>query len=401
MNDPDDTRERLQSRHFPMYNRYPITLVEGAGSRVRDARGREYIDALGGIAVNALGHCHPAVVAAIRDQAGRLIHCTNLYHIEPQADLAERLTDAVGLDRVFFTNSGTEAVEGALKLARRHALQAGRGTRVLSFDGCFHGRSTGSLSAHSAEQRAPFEPLLPGFRQLPFGDPAALEAALDDTVAAVIIEPVQGEGGVRVASDDFLRTLREMCDRSGALLICDEIQCGMGRTGKFNACDHARIKPDIMVLAKALGGGFPIGAVLAREAVAAAFSPGEHGTTFGGNPLACAAADATLRTILAEDLPARAAAVGDGLISSLREAAETRPAIVEVRGRGLMVGIELAHQGKELVNDMMRRGVLANCTQETVIRFLPALNIPQQDVDRTVEVFLEALDASGEEGSGS
>jgi predicted acetylornithine/succinylornithine family transaminase len=401
MNDPDHTDKRLESRHFPMYNRYPITLVEGEGSRVRDSEGKEYIDALGGIAVNVLGHCHPAVVAALREQAGRLIHCTNLYGIAPQADLAEQLTDAVGLDRVFFTNSGTEAVEGALKLARRHAKQNGRGTEVLSFEGCFHGRSTGALSTHSPEQREPFEPLLDGFRQLPFADVRALEAALDDQVAAVIVEPVQGEGGIRVMPDDFLRAVRSLCDSSGALLICDEIQCGVGRTGRFNACDHAGIKPDIMVLAKALGAGVPIGAVLAREDVARAFAPGDHGTTFGGNPLVCAAAAATLRVIREENLTARAEEQGRRMRAALREAAGEHPSIVEVRGRGLMIGVELAWPGKDLVTELMHRGVLANCTSETVIRFLPALNIPPEDLDRTVEIFLEAVDQAEKERSES
>jgi len=401
MNDPDHARERLKDRHFPMYNRYPITLVEGEGSRVRDSEGKEYIDALGGIAVNALGHCHPAVVAALREQAGRLIHCTNLYNIPSQADLAERLTEAVGLDRVFFTNSGTEAVEGALKLARRHAKIRGRGTQVLSFEGCFHGRSTGALSTHNADQREKFEPLLEGFQQLAFADVHALESALTSDVAAVIIEPVQGEGGVRVVPDDFLRAVRSLCDSSGALLICDEIQCGVGRTGRFNACDHAGVKPDIMVLAKSLGGGVPIGAVLAREEIAAAFEPGDHGTTFGGNPLVCAAANATLEVIQEENLIARAEELGAETRAALREAASSHPSIVEVRGRGMMIGVELNWPGKNLVTDLMRRGVLANCTSENVIRFLPALNIPRVDLERTVKIFLEALQAAEKERSAS
>ena len=401
MNDPDHTRERLSSRHFPMYNRYPITLVEGVGSRVRDSEGKEYIDALGGIAVNALGHCHPAVVAALREQAGRLIHCTNLYNIPAQADLAERLTEAVGLDRVFFTNSGTEAVEGALKLARRHALRHDRGTRVLSFEGCFHGRSTGALSTHSQEQRETFEPLLAGFRQLPIADVHALESALGDDVAAVIIEPVQGEGGVREVPDDFLRAVRSLCASSGALMIADEIQCGVGRTGRFNACDHAGVRPDIMVLAKSLGGGTPIGAVLADEEIAAAFEPGDHGTTLGGNPLVCAAANATLRVIEEENLIARAGEVGREMREAIGEAAASHPSIVEVRGRGMMIGVELNWPAKDLVVEMMRRGVLANCTRENVIRFLPALNMPRVDMERVVKVFVAALGAAEEERSAS
>jgi len=394
-NETDPTQARLQRHHFPMYNRYPITLVEGQGSRVRDAAGREYVDALGGIAVNALGHAHPAVVGAITEQASRLIHVTNLYYFPSQADLAERVTAATGMDRVFFTNSGTEAVEGALKLARRHS----DGTRdgIVSFAGCFHGRSLGALSTHAPKQREPFLPLLPGFEQIPFADREALDRAVNDRTAAVIIEPVQGEGGVRVVPDGFLREVRRMCDERGALLILDEIQCGVGRTGRFNAHEHAGVKPDIMVLAKALGGGMPIGAVLAREDVAAAFAPGDHGTTFGGNPLACAAAEATVRTIQQEKLPERAARLGDRLMARLRDAANDHPAIVEVRGRGLMVGVELAFAGKPLVADMMHRGVLANCTADNVIRFLPALNIPEADLDVVVDVFLQALGAAAAE----
>ncbi|MBD3221618.1 acetylornithine/succinylornithine family transaminase [bacterium] len=394
MTERDLSQEITDRCHFPMYGRYPITLVEGRGSRVRGTDGREYVDALAGIAVNALGHCHPAVVEALTSQAQQLIHCTNLYHTPVQARLAERLTALTGLDRVFFTNSGTEAVEGALKLARRWAGRQGRGARILSFTGCFHGRTMGALSAHTAKQREPFLPLVPGFEQLPFGDREALDRAVDDRTAAVIIEPVQGEGGVRAVPDEMLRDLRRLCDERGALLVLDEIQCGVGRTGRFNAHDHAGVKPDVLVLAKALGGGVPIGAVLACEDVAAAFTPGDHGTTFGGNPLACAAAEATLGVITAEDLPARAARVGEAFRAQLREAAATRPAIRDVRGRGLMIGVELAFAGKELVTDMMHRGVLGNCTAERVIRFVPALNIPEEDLDVIREVFLAAVDAA-------
>ncbi|MBD3162801.1 MAG: acetylornithine/succinylornithine family transaminase, partial [Candidatus Latescibacteria bacterium] len=373
MNRTDSARERLDRRHFPMYKRYPVTLVEGKGSRVRDDEGREYVDALAGIAVNALGHAHPDVVAALSEQAARLMHVTNLYYTIPQADLAERLTSATGMDRVFFTNSGTEAVEGALKLARRHAGKNGRGPRIVSFQGCFHGRSMGAIATHTAAQRASFEPLAPEFVQLPFGDLPALEPVLDEATAAVILEPVQGEGGLRVVPDSFLRELRRLCDEREALLILDEIQCGVGRTGRFCAFEHAGIRPDVLVMAKGLGGGFPIGAVLARDAVASAFEPGDHGTTFGGNPLACAVADTVLRIVLEEDLPRRAADLGARAVQRLRAAAADHPAIREVRGRGLMIGIELAWEGKELVLDMMRRGVLANCTSGNVIRLVPPL----------------------------
>jgi acetylornithine/N-succinyldiaminopimelate aminotransferase len=399
MSDSDRTQDILRRHHFPMYNRYPITLVEGRGARVRDAEGKEYVDALAGIAVNALGHCHPAVVEAITSQAARLIHVTNLYHFPAQAAAAERLTAATGFDRVFFTNSGTEAVEGALKLARRHASRQERGAKILSFAGCFHGRSMGALSTHAAEQREPFLPTVPDCEQLPFGDLDAVDRALGDGTAAVIIEPVQGEGGVRVAPAEFLQALRRLCDERGALLVLDEIQCGVGRTGRFCAFEHAGVRPDVLVLAKALGGGMPIGAVLAPDDVAAAFAPGDHGTTFGGNPLACAAADATVRVIQEEGLPDRAAALGAQFMGALRADAATRPAIREVRGRGLMVGVELAFPGKELVTDMLHRGVLANCTAGNVIRFVPPLNIPEDDLDQVRRVFLDALAAADDERS--
>ena len=389
---PDEAQRLEQAHHARLYRRYPVTLVEGRGARVTDSAGREYIDALAGIAVNSVGHCHPEVVAAIRDQAGRLIHASNLYYFEPQGRLAARLTAAAGLERVFFTNSGTEAVEGALKLARRHAARHGRRGGVISMQGCFHGRSTGALSMHSAKQRAAFEPLLEGFRQIPFNDAAALADALDGTTVAVILEPVQGEGGMRPADPAYLREVRRLCDENGAVMILDEIQCGAGRTGTFFAFQQADVRPDIVTAAKALGGGVPIGAVLAREEIVAAFDYGDHGTTYGGNPLACAAADAAVRVIQEEKLADRARELGAHLTRRLREAQESRPSIREVRGLGLMVGVELAFPGKPIVGAMLERGVLSNCTAETVMRFVPPLVISREDLDTVVDVFLACLD---------
>jgi predicted acetylornithine/succinylornithine family transaminase len=400
MSQPDSTQERLDRFHFPMYARYPITLVEGRGSRVIDSEGREYVDALAGIAVNALGHCHPAVVAAITEQANQLIHCTNLYYTEVQAELAERLTRTVEMDRVFFTNSGTEAVEGALKLARRHAGLHGRGARIISFEGCFHGRSMGALSTHSETQREPYLPLIPDFVQVPFADLDAVEGAIGEETAAVVLEPIQGEGGLRPAPDEFMRGLRRLCDERGVLLILDEIQCGVGRSGRFCAFEQSGIEPDILVMAKALGGGFPIGAVLAREEIAQSFKPGDHGTTFGGNPLACAAANATVRVVVEDGLAARAATLGKHMMENLQAAAADRPAIREVRGRGLMIGVELAWEGRDLVLEMMHRGILANCTSGNVIRFVPPLNIPEGDLERVAKVFVEAVDAAEARGGG-
>lgn len=395
-----DRAQQLEKQHHTqLYKRYPITLVEGEGARVRDSEGREYIDALAGIAVNSLGHAHPAVVEAIRHQAGRLIHASNLFYMEPQSELAERLTRLAGLDRVFFTNSGTEAMEGAIKLARRLAGKQGRGGDIISFEGCFHGRSIGALSTHSDKQRQAFEPLLPGFRQVPFNEMDALEEAMGDDTTAVIIEAVQGEGGVRPVEADFMRRVRELCDRHGALMIADEIQCGVARTGKMFGYQHAGVLPDIVTLAKALGSGVPIGAVLAKQSVADAFEFGDHGTTFGGNALVCAAADATLKTIEQEKLDQRAAELGNYMLEVLRDAAREHPSIQEVRGRGLMVGVELDIGCKGIVAEMMERGVLANCTQESVVRFLPPLIISRDDLKQVIEVFLDVLgEAEKEDG---
>ncbi|MFH2052009.1 MAG: aspartate aminotransferase family protein [bacterium] len=393
----DEPQILEHAHHAQLYRRYPITLIEGRGAKVRDAAGKEYVDALAGIAVNSVGHCHPEVVEAIRSQAGKLIHASNLYYFEPQSRLAKRLTRAAGLERVFFTNSGTEAVEGALKLARLHARKLERRGGFISMEGCFHGRSTGALSLHNAEQRRKFEPLLEGCRQIPFNDLDALAAAMDDTMAAVILEPIQGEGGVRPADLEYLRGVRRLCDRHGALMILDEIQTGIGRTGTFFAYQQADIVPDIVTSAKALGGGVPIGAVLARDEVAAAFAPGDHGTTYGGNPLACAAADAAVRVVLEENLAGRAVELGAHLMDLLRDGSAARPAIREIRGRGLMIGVELAFPGKSVVTAMLERGVLANCTAENVMRFVPPLVISREEIETIARVFFAALDACSEQ----
>ena len=388
----DFAQELTDTYHAPLYKRYPITLVEGHGVRVRDKAGNEYIDALSGIGVNSVGHCHPEVVAAIQEQSRRLIHVSNLYYTESQSRLAQRITKASGMDSVFFTNSGTEAVEGAIKLARRYAGKDETQSTIISMQGCFHGRSAGALSAHSPEQRKAFEPLLPGFKQIPFNDIDALNKAINDSTAAVILEPVQGEGGIRPATAEFLNEVRRLCDKHNAAIILDEIQCGIGRTGSFFAFQQFDITPDIVTSAKAMGGGVPIGAVLAQRQVAASFQAGDHGTTYGGNPLVCAAADAAIRVILEDGLANRALDLGKHMVDRLKKAAESRPCIREVRGRGLMIGVELDFPGKEIVNQMLKRGVLANCTAETVIRFLPPLIISRQDLDTVVDVFISSLD---------
>jgi len=381
------------------YGRYPIALVRGEGVRCWDADGKEYLDFLGGIAVNVLGHAHPAVVAAISAQAATLIHCSNLYYSEPMAELARLLTQNGGLDRVFFCNSGAEANEGAIKLARKYQWRKGRKekNRIVSLTHSFHGRTLATVTATAKPAiQEGFGPLPEGFDYVEAGDSAALRAAMTERTAAVIIEPVQGEGGVRPLPREFLEAARAACDEHGALLIFDEIQCGMGRVGRLFAWQAFGVKPDIITLAKGLGGGVPIGAVCATEEAATGFAPGDHGTTFGGNPLACAAALATVKTLLAEDLPARAGAMGEYLLTGLRRLQAKHPGLVkEVRGMGLMLGIELSRPAKPVLDKCHELGLLVNVTSDTVVRLLPPYIITEADADRALEILDQALAAAG------
>nr|PZN41026.1 MAG: acetylornithine transaminase [Bacillota bacterium] len=379
------------------YSRYPIALVRGRGTRVWDAAGKEYLDFLGGIAVNVLGHCHPAVVRAIQAQAETLIHTSNLYYTEPMARLARALAAAGGPGKAFFCNSGAEANEGAFKLARKYHWRRGdrQRVRILSMTHAFHGRTLGALAAtpKPAIQEG-FGPLPPGFDPVPWGDLDALDRALDETVAAVILEPVQGEGGIQPADPEYLRGVRRLTRERGALLILDEIQCGMGRTGTFFAYQGYGVEPDIVTLAKGLGGGLPIGAILATPEVAAAFQPGDHGSTFGGNPVACAAALATVETILAEGLPARARELGEYFLGRLAELQARYPGVVAaVRGRGLMLGLVCHEDGQAgaVLAGCHRRGLLANVTAERVLRLLPPLTVTREEIDAGVAILDDAL----------
>ncbi len=388
----EDIRKLDEACHFQVYKRYPILLERGEGARVWDSTGKEYIDMLAGIAVNALGHAHPAVLAALADQAGKMMHCSNLYYSEPQAKLAELLVEQSGLDRVFFCNSGTEAIEGAIKLARKWATRKGRGGTIVSMDGSFHGRSLAALTATGQPKyKEGLEPLPGGFTIVPFNDLGAVEEVLDDTVCAVLVEPVQGEGGIRPADPAYLAGLRKLCDERGALLIFDEIQCGIGRTGYTFAYQGYDVVPDVVTIAKALGAGFPIGAFLARQAVAECFKPGDHGTTFGGNPLACAVALAALSTIVEDGLSQRSRDLGDYLMESLKKKTAGIDAVKEIRGRGLMVGVVLDRSGKDVVNAMMDKGILSNCTADSVIRLVPPLVISKADLDKAVDVLVGVL----------
>jgi acetylornithine/N-succinyldiaminopimelate aminotransferase len=379
------------------YTRPPMTLVRGEGCRVWDADGHRYLDFLAGIGVNSVGHCHPRVVAAVREQAGRLVHTSNLYYTEPQVRLARRLVEGFGGDaRVFFCNSGAEAVEGALKLARKAASRRGEAERVevLTFEGCFHGRTYGALAA-TAHYHEGFGPMPAGFRQLPWNDLDAVRAAAGPQTAAILVEPVQGEGGVRPAPPEFLRGLRQICDAVGACLVFDEVQCGLGRTGKLFAWQHSGVRPDVMTLAKALGGGLPVGAFLAQGPWGEALKPGDHGSTFGGGPLVCAAALAVLDALIGDGLIERAAECGPLLLSRLGRAVEGLPYVREVRGLGLMAGVELAFPGADLVEACRRRGLLVNCTAGTVLRLLPPLVVGEPEIEEAVGILSAVLREDG------
>ena len=388
---------RIQAReaaHFlPVVKRMPVALVSGRGSRVVDVAGREYVDLMSGWGVTCLGHAHPGLVAAIAEQAGQLMQTTNIVYTLPQLDLCERLAARAPapLTRSFFTSSGTEAVEGALKLAHRAT-----GRRVfVSTEGAFHGRTLGALQViGSAKHRDPFAALLPEQRQAPYDDLDAAAAALDESVAAFIVEPVQGEGGVNVPSAGYLRGLRELCDAVGALLVFDEVQTGMGRTGTLFACQHEGVDPDIMTLGKGLGGGFPVAAFLCSEAVADTVALGDHGTTYGGNPLACAAANAVLSALEEEKLVERSAELGARLQERLRDFAEAHPdKAVGARGRGLLQALVLhdAERAAGLALRSLEAGVLVNVTAGNVLRLFPALNIPEADLWPALDAVLEQL----------
>lgn len=380
--------EMDQRYYLPTFKRYPIALARGLGSTVWDVEGNEYIDMLAGIAVSNVGHSHPTVVAAIQRQAENLVHISNFYVSVPQMRLAERLVQLSGLDRVFFCNSGAEALEGAFKIARRYAHSLGRGGTIFALKGAFHGRTLATIATGKAAMQQGFGPMPQGFQVLPFNDLAAIEAAYSEDMAAIVVEPIQGEGGVRPADVEFLRALRAFCDAHQVALIFDEVQTGVGRTGKWFAKEHAGVQPDIMTLAKGLGSGVPIGAILANAAISGAIQWGDHGTTFGGNPLACAAALATLEVIEDEGLLTKATTDGQWLREHVK--AWKHPLIHEVRGKGLMVGIELTHSAKPVVLALLHQGILANATAENVIRLVPPLNTSRE----TLRTVLEALQAA-------
>jgi len=384
----------LTERHvLNTYRRFPVAMVRGSGARVWDASEKEYLDFTSGIAVCNLGHCHPAVVKAIGEQAARLIHISNLYHIGPQAELARLLTDNSFADKVFFCNSGAEANEAAIKLARKFFSDKGeRRFKVLTMERSFHGRTFATLSATGQDKvRKGFEPFLEKFTYLPFNDLSAVEAAIDADTAAVMVEPIQGEGGVNVPGPGYLKGLKAICEKAGALLIFDEVQVGIGRTGRLFAHEHYGVSPHIMTLAKALGGGMAIGAMLVVDSVAGAFGPGSHASTFGGNPLATASGVATLNTIINEGVLDNCVKMGEYILGILRAFKDKYGFIKTVRGKGLILGMEVDVPVAKIVGASLAEGLLVIGAGENVLRFLPPLTVTTAEVDEMAEILDRVL----------
>jgi len=389
MSTSSDWIARGEKHVMKNYGRYPLVAGRGEGCRLWDVEGRSYLDFLAGVAVNNLGHCHPAVVASLREQAGQLLHCSNYFHIPAQIELAEMLCEHSFGDRVFFCNSGAEANEAAMKMVRKYSRDSGSGKRfeVITALASFHGRTIGTISATGQEKvRDGFEPVVPGFKYVPFGDLQALRGAISSDTCAVMLEPVQGEGGVNLPPAGYLRAVRELCDEHGLLLVFDEVQVGCGRTGDLFAYQHDGVAPDIMTLAKALGGGPPIGAMIAREEVAASFGPGTHGSTFGGNPLVAAAGVATMKVLTETDILENCRQMGTYLRQALEVLQQRHCFIREVRGRGLILGMELDIEGAEIVRKALDRGLLINCTVGKVLRFLPPLVVSRAEIDEAMEI---------------
>lgn len=378
------------------YSRFPVAIVKGAGRRVWDADGKEYLDFTSGLAVCNLGHSHPAVVKAVRVQAGKLIHISNLYHIEPQSRFAGLLTKNSFADKVFFCNSGAEANEAAIKLARKYwSLKCKSRFQIITMEKSFHGRTFAALAATGQKKfQAGFEPLLEKFTYVPFNDADAVAAAINGDTAAVMVEPIQGEGGVNVPSDDYLKRLKDICKRTGVLLMLDEVQSGMGRTGRLFAHEHWGITPDIMTLAKGLAGGVAMGALLATDEVASSFTPGTHASTFGGNPLASSAGIAALKTILEGGVLENCHKMGEYLLQTLNSLKGKFPFIKEVRGKGLLIGMELSGdvKGADIVNECLRKGLLLNCVGDKTLRFIPALTVTREEADEMLGILAGVLE---------
>lgn len=388
--------EETEKYYLPVFGRYQMVMELGQGCRVWDNEGNEYVDAFAGIAVNSLGYNHPVLVKAISEQASKLMHCSNLYYTEIQAKALRMVAEATGMDRIFFANCGAEGNEGAMKLARKYGVsKAPTKYKIISADESFHGRTFDTLAATGHDYyHVGYGPLSPGHVLVPYGDIKALEAQMDDDVCAVLLEPIQGEGGVHVPSDEYLQQVRALCDKHDALLIFDEVQTGVARTGKWFAYMHSGVKPDILTFAKGIGGGFPVAGFAVPERLAHVFKPGDHGGTFGGNPLACAAVYATLTTIKSEGLVDKVAEKGEYFKNELRKLQEKYPdKVTDVRGCGLMLGMEVAGEGKPIVESCLANNVIVNCTAGNVIRIVPPLIISREEIDMVVAALDKALAA--------
>lgn len=388
--------EETEKYYLPVFGRYPMVMELGQGCRVWDNEGNEYVDAFAGIAVNSLGYNHPVLVKAISEQASKLMHCSNLYYTEIQAKALRMVAEATGMDRIFFANCGAEGNEGAMKLARKYGVsKASTKYKIISADESFHGRTFDTLAATGHDYyHVGYGPLIPGHVLVPYGDIKALEAQMDDDVCAVLLEPIQGEGGVHVPPDEYLQQVRALCDKHDALLIFDEVQTGVARTGKWFAYMHSGVKPDILTFAKGIGGGFPVAGFAVPERLAHVFKPGDHGGTFGGNPLACAAVYATLTTIKSEGLVDKVAEKGEYFKNELRKLQEKYPdKVTDVRGCGLMLGMEVAGEGKPIVESCLANNVIVNCTAGNVIRIVPPLIISKEEIDIVVAALDKALAA--------
>ena len=377
------------------YKRFPIVLAKGLGVKVWDVNGKEYLDFVAGIAVCNLGHSHPQIIAAVNEQLENLTHVSNLYYTEPQAQLARLLVENSFADKVFFCNSGAEANEAAIKLARKYAHENMGPDKfeLITMKDSFHGRTMATITATGQEKfQFGFTPLLEGFTYVPFNDLQALEARISNKTCGIMVEPIQGEGGVNIPNAQYLARMREICDRHGILLIVDEVQTGMGRTGKLFAYEHSGIKPDIMTLAKALGNGFPIGAMLATNKIAKAFIPGNHASTFGGSPLAMAAANATVKEMLQGEILEHCREMGDYFLLQLKNLQQKHKIINEVRGKGLMLAAQLNIESGDIVNECLQRGLLIISAGDKTLRFVPPLIITTQDVDQAIKVLDEVME---------
>ncbi|MBQ1335515.1 MAG: acetylornithine transaminase [Selenomonadaceae bacterium] len=389
-----DIFEKDAKDYLPVFNRYKIVLDHGDGVYVYDNTGKKYIDFLGGIAVNVLGHAYKPLVDAVAGQTGRLIHCSNLYYTQPQADAASKLVELSGLGKAFFGNSGAEANEGAIKIARKyaHGISPDKSQIITAWDS-FHGRTIATLTATGQPKyHEGFGPLPEGFDYVHYNDIAELEKLMSDKTCAVMLETIQGEGGVHPPKDDYLKKVRALCDKYHALLILDEIQAGIGRSGKFFAYENYGIKPDIVTLAKGLAGGVPIGAFIVTDEVAKAFHAGDHGTTFGGNPLACAAANVVLYTVPRKEFLKNVEEVGAYFRQKLEDLQKKYPSLItEIRGKGLILGAQLSKPGRDIVNEVLEKGAIINCTAGSVLRFIPPLIITKEQVDEVLGILASVL----------